>query len=247
MTDQLSRVFAALADPTRRDMVARLTQGDHTVNDLAAPFLGAGFYYKTFMWPRAFWEGLYEPLIRRAAGLGHLDPKHDEAPYERAFAFCDLLVIGSGPAGLMAALTAARAGRQVILAEESHQPGGRLLADDGQIGVPAVPRRDASGIRLGLVDLPPRGLQASVPQPLPERRRCLPRGLSPGDATAAPARLEPVRVSIDEETGDPRPGPRRESNRHRKPLPAALPGIELDRYGLQGHLMLPGAGGRSTA
>ena len=110
-----------------------------SVNDLAWRFLGAGFYYKTFMWPRAFWERIYEPLIRRAAGLGHLDPKHDESPYERAFAFCDLLVVGSGPAGLMAALTAARAGKQVILADESHQLGGRLLAEDGQIdGAPAI-------------------------------------------------------------------------------------------------------------
>ncbi len=109
-----------------------------SVNDLAAPFLGAGFYYKTFMWPRAFWERLYEPMIRRAAGLGRLLPKHDEADYEKAFAFCDLLVIGSGPAGLMAALTAARAGRDVILADESHMLGGRLLSDDGQIdGAPA--------------------------------------------------------------------------------------------------------------
>jgi methylglutamate dehydrogenase subunit C len=109
-----------------------------SVNDLAAPFLGAGFYYKTFMWPRAFWERLYEPMIRRAAGLGRLLPKHDEADYEKAFAFCDLLVIGSGPAGLMAALTAARAGKDVILADESHMMGGRLLSDDGQIdGAPA--------------------------------------------------------------------------------------------------------------
>ena len=104
-----------------------------SVNDLAAPFLGAGFYYKTFMWPRAFWEKLYEPAIRRAAGLGKLLPKHDDAIYEKAFAFCDLLVIGSGPAGLMAALTAAHAGKQVILAEEDHLFGGRLLSDDGQI------------------------------------------------------------------------------------------------------------------
>ena len=102
-----------------------------SVNDLAAPFLGAGFYYKTFMWPRAFWERIYEPAIRRAAGLGKLLPRPDAAPYEKAFAFCDLLVVGSGPAGLMAALTAARAGRDVILAEESHELGGRLLADDG--------------------------------------------------------------------------------------------------------------------
>ncbi len=104
------------------------------INDYLAPFLSAGFYYKTFMWPRAFWEGLYEPIIRRAAGLGSLSGKHDEGTYEKAFAFCDVLVIGSGPAGLMAALTAGRAGADVILAEESHDLGGRLLSEGGTIG-----------------------------------------------------------------------------------------------------------------
>lgn len=104
------------------------------VNDYLAPFLSAGFYYKTFMWPRAFWEGLYEPLIRRAAGLGSLSGKHDEGTYEKAFAFCDVLVIGSGPSGLMAALTAGRSGADVILCEESHALGGRLLSDGGVIG-----------------------------------------------------------------------------------------------------------------
>ena len=67
------------------------------VNDLAAPFLGAGFYYKTFMWPAPLWEKLYEPIIRRAAGLGALSGAANKDPYEKAFAFCDLLVIGSGP------------------------------------------------------------------------------------------------------------------------------------------------------
>ena len=104
------------------------------VNDYLAPFLSAGFYYKTFMWPRAFWEGLYEPIIRRAAGLGSLSGRHDEGTYEKAFAFCDVLVIGSGPAGLMAALTAGRAGADVILCEESHALGGRLLSDPQTIG-----------------------------------------------------------------------------------------------------------------
>ncbi len=104
------------------------------INDVLSPFFSAGFYYKTFMWPRAFWEGLYEPLIRRAAGLGSLSGRHDEGLYEKAYAFCDLLVIGSGPAGLMAALTAARSGADVILAEEEARLGGRIVADDAVIG-----------------------------------------------------------------------------------------------------------------
>jgi heterotetrameric sarcosine oxidase alpha subunit len=104
------------------------------VNDLASPFLSAGFYYKTFMWPRSFWEKIYEPIIRRAAGLGGLSGKQDTALYEKAFAFCDLLVIGAGPTGLMAALTAARAGADVIVAEEDPQMGGRLLADGTEVG-----------------------------------------------------------------------------------------------------------------
>lgn len=99
------------------------------VNDLAWPFLGAGFYYKTFMWPRAFWERLYEPVIRRAAGLGGLSGEHNPDTYEKAYAFCDLLVIGAGPAGLMAALTAGRAGADVLLLDEDSRMGGRLNAE----------------------------------------------------------------------------------------------------------------------
>ncbi len=104
-----------------------------SVNDLFAPFLSAGFYYKTFMWPRAFWEAIYEPIIRRAAGLGALSGQPDPGRSERAFAFCDLLVIGAGPAGLMAALTAGRAGARVILADEDARMGGRLLAEREEV------------------------------------------------------------------------------------------------------------------
>jgi heterotetrameric sarcosine oxidase alpha subunit len=108
------------------------------INDLASPFLSAGFYYKTFMWPRAFWEKIYEPLIRRAAGLGSLSGRHDEGTYEKAYAFCDLLIVGAGPTGLIAALAAGRSGADVILAEDAAEMGGRLLSDEGQIdGAPA--------------------------------------------------------------------------------------------------------------
>jgi sarcosine oxidase subunit alpha len=88
------------------------------VNSLLSPIFVAGFYYKTFMWPAALWEKLYEPIIRRAAGLGRASADPDPDSYERAHAFCDVLVIGAGPAGLAAALSAGRAGARVILCDE---------------------------------------------------------------------------------------------------------------------------------
>ena len=103
------------------------------INDLMAPFLGAGFYYKTFMWPKAFWERVYEPFIRRAAGLGALSREADADTNEKAYAFCDVLIIGAGPTGLMAALTAAQSGLDVILADEDSRMGGRLLAETYEV------------------------------------------------------------------------------------------------------------------
>ena len=99
------------------------------VNGLLSPFLGAGFYYKTFMWPAAFWEKVYEPLIRKAAGLGKASYEADPDSYEKCWAHCDLLVIGAGPAGLAGALTAGRAGARVILADEGFALGGSLLLE----------------------------------------------------------------------------------------------------------------------
>jgi methylglutamate dehydrogenase subunit C len=99
------------------------------INGLFGRLLVAGFYYKTFMWPASFWEKLYEPAIRRAAGLGRAATEPDPDAYEKCHAFCDVLVVGSGPSGLMAALTLARAGVRVILCEEDFDFGGRLLSD----------------------------------------------------------------------------------------------------------------------
>ncbi|MET0547555.1 MAG: sarcosine oxidase subunit alpha family protein, partial [Caulobacterales bacterium] len=109
-----------------------------SVNSAFAPFLAAGFYYKTFMWPSAFWEKVYEPIIRRSAGLGALSGEADPSFYDRNHAFCDVLVIGAGPAGISAALIAARAGLRVILADEHRWFGGRLLSETHLInGAPA--------------------------------------------------------------------------------------------------------------
>jgi heterotetrameric sarcosine oxidase alpha subunit len=104
------------------------------INDRLSNFLTAGFYYKTFMWPAAFWEKLYEPIIRRAAGLGSITTKPDPDLYDKGFLHCDLLVIGAGPAGLAAALTAGRAGARVIVADEDFRMGGRLNAETFTLG-----------------------------------------------------------------------------------------------------------------
>ena len=96
------------------------------VNDLAHRLIPAGFYYKTFMWPRRGWH-FYERMIRRMAGLGRAPDGPDPDRYERMNAHCDVLVVGAGPAGLAAAETAARGGGRVLLADEGSLPGGSLL------------------------------------------------------------------------------------------------------------------------
>jgi sarcosine oxidase, subunit alpha len=101
------------------------------VNSLGAPFFSAGFYYKTFMWPKAAWDKLYEPAIRRAAGLGVAPDKPDPDHYSNRFAHCDVLVIGGGAAGLAAALAASENGARVILADEQPELGGALKFESG--------------------------------------------------------------------------------------------------------------------
>jgi len=97
-----------------------------SVNQLFGRFLVAGFYYKTFMWPVSFWESFYEKIIRRSAGLGRAATQADPDSYDHAHAHCDVLVVGAGPAGLGAALSAGRAGARVIMVEENPWFGGGL-------------------------------------------------------------------------------------------------------------------------
>ncbi|MDB5572338.1 MAG: sarcosine oxidase subunit alpha [Hyphomicrobiales bacterium] len=93
----------------------------------AAPGLTPpGFYYKTFMWPGFAWKRIYEPLIRRAAGLGRAPREPDPDRYANRYAHCDVLVVGSGPAGLSAALAASETGARVVLCEQDGLMGGAL-------------------------------------------------------------------------------------------------------------------------
>ena len=104
------------------------------INNFLSKFFPAGFYYKTFMWPKNFWYKIYEPIIRKAAGLGVAPLEPDPDKYEHKFEYCDILIAGSGPSGLASALAAAKNGAKVILAEDKPRFGGSLLMDEVTIG-----------------------------------------------------------------------------------------------------------------
>ncbi|NDW34943.1 sarcosine oxidase subunit alpha [Salipiger sp. PrR007] len=105
------------------------------VNDAAYMLFSAGFYYKTFMWPRSFWDKVYEPFIRAAAGLGVSPTEEDPDSYASRNLHCDVLIVGAGPSGLAAARVAAEAGLKVVLVDENPEVGGTLLSEpQAQIG-----------------------------------------------------------------------------------------------------------------
>jgi methylglutamate dehydrogenase subunit C len=101
---------------------------------LAAPILSAGFYYKTFFGSAKRWM-FYERFIRKAAGLGDAPIKADPDRFSQRAAFCDVLVVGAGPAGLAAALEAADAGKRVILVEQDNILGASLIRDPQEMDV----------------------------------------------------------------------------------------------------------------
>lgn len=108
------------------------------VNNYAARFMPAGFYYKTFMAPAPAWKHVFEPFIRKAAGLGRAPKDRDADRYEHFYAFVDVLIIGGGIAGLQAAKAAGEAGAKVLLIEQTAHWGGRAPVDGVDIdGMPA--------------------------------------------------------------------------------------------------------------
>jgi sarcosine oxidase subunit alpha len=98
-----------------------------------APLFPAGFYYKMFFRSPVLWRRVWEPVLRRMAGLGRAPQKPDATRYDKTHAHCDVLVVGGGPAGLIAALAAGRGGARVILAEADRELGGALLRRPGQL------------------------------------------------------------------------------------------------------------------
>lgn len=99
------------------------------INDGLYMLFSAGFYYKTFMWPRNFWDKVYEPFIRRAAGLGKSPVDEDPDHYASRYLHCDVLIVGAGPAGLAAALSAGSSGADVVVVDEHSEAGGTLLSE----------------------------------------------------------------------------------------------------------------------
>lgn len=100
-----------------------------SINNALSRFFPAGFYYKTFKWPQSAWDKVYEPIIRKAAGLGISPQEPDTDCYANRFAHCQVLVVGSGAAGLTAAMVAAKSGKQVILCDENADFGGSLRCE----------------------------------------------------------------------------------------------------------------------
>ena len=162
------------------------------VNNVLAPFFAAGFYYKTFMWPKQAWKHVYEPRIRAAAGLGVAPTEDDADHYASRYAHCDVLVIGAGVAGLSSALAAAKTGARVIICDEQQQVGGALHFDksvtiDGLDGFTWAQQTAAKLARMDNVTVLPRttafgyyaqnfvGLSERVTEHLAKPDRKLPR------------------------------------------------------------------------
>ena len=101
------------------------------INNFLSPLLPAGFYYKTFMWPASFWEK-YEYFIRKSAGLGKSPMEPDPDIYEHRYVHCDLLIIGAGISGIIAAKTAAKNGYKTLLVEEKSYLGGSTIYQNSE-------------------------------------------------------------------------------------------------------------------
>ena len=102
------------------------------INNFISPFIAAGFYYKTFMWPKSFWKHVYEPLIRKSAGLGKSPTRPDPEIYDHRHVHCDVLVIGGGISGIISAKLAAKNNFNTILVDDKNILGGSTIFQNNE-------------------------------------------------------------------------------------------------------------------
>ncbi len=110
-------------------------------NNVFSMFFPAGFYNKTFLWPKSFWDKVYEPFIRNLAGLGPAPTAEDPDVYASSYGHCETLIIGAGPAGIAAALSAIKSGERIILVDENSHIGGSLLTTQ-RLEIDGIPARE---------------------------------------------------------------------------------------------------------
>ena len=189
------------------------------------------------MWPRAFWDRVYEPVIRNAAGLGVSPSEPDADRYASRFAHTDVLVVGAGPAGLAAALAAGRSGASVMLVDETAEPGGSLLSEPAVV-IDGKPAWDWLGRRARRAG---RAAERHGDDPHHRDRLLPPEPPRPRAAPHRPSRhrprRRPARAALEgaRRPGRPRPGrageaaglrrqrpPRRHAGRRRPDLPQPL-------------------------
>ena len=101
------------------------------INNFFSPFIPAAFYYKTFMWPASFWEK-YEYFIRKSAGLGKSPTKPDKDIYDHKYLHCDVLIVGGGISGIIAAKTAAQNNLNTVLLDDKNNLGGTTLFQNNE-------------------------------------------------------------------------------------------------------------------
>ena len=102
------------------------------INNAISAFLPAGFYYKTFMWPASFWEK-YEYFIRHSAGLGKSPTEKDPDIYDHRNIHCDVLVVGAGISGILAAKNAAKNNLKTLLVDEKNELGGATIYQNREL------------------------------------------------------------------------------------------------------------------
>ena len=102
------------------------------INNFISPVLPAGFYYKTFMWPKKFWNSVYEPAIRKSAGLGKSPTQPDPELYEHKYIHCDVLIVGGGIAGIIAANISADNGNNTLLIDDKTILGGNTIFQNNE-------------------------------------------------------------------------------------------------------------------